>query len=182
MSAERIVWCGADLSDDGVYRYTLRRRWASPEEPSVCWIMLNPSTADAVVDDPTIRRCIGFSEGWGFGSLTVVNLFGLRATDPKALLTAPHPVGPENDEAITTAVRGAWVTVAAWGVHGTLRERGYAVTNLVTERLGRDLMCLGTTKDGHPRHPLYVKGDTAPTMYRSADLVPAAPPEGTEPP
>lgn len=147
----------ARFSDCGTYRYELARRWS--HGPAVAWIMLNPSTADASVDDPTIRRCIQFSRGWGMGGLVVVNLFALRSTDPAALKTAAWPVGPENDDAIHDAIVRSRAVVAAWGVHGDLRGRADEVREMVAV-LGRPLSCLGTTKDGHPRHPLYVKGDT----------------------
>jgi len=155
--ADRIVR-GAELSEDGVYRYELTRRWSTA--PRDVWIMLNPSTADAQIDDPTVRRCIGFSRYWGAGAISVVNLFALRATDPAQLRRHPDPIGPVADEAITRAVhvaraRGARV-IAAWGGHQMAGPRGQHVRALV----GEPLLCLGTTQSGHPRHPLYVRGDT----------------------
>jgi hypothetical protein len=145
----------AILSDDGVYRYTLGRRWAPG--PAVLWIMLNPSTADAAVDDPTIRRCIGFSKAWGYSALTVVNLFALRATNPARLYRHEDPVGPVNDAHIVTQAQRAVEAVAAWGTHGALRDRAEYVRRLVD---GIPLVCLGVTRGGHPRHPLYVRGST----------------------
>src|SRR5262249_14212908 len=93
----------AVISDCGRYRYSLTRRWGDAAEPRALFVMLNPSTADAEQDDPTIRRCIGFAKAWGMGSLEVVNLYALRATDPAALLSAPDPIGPKNDTMITSA-------------------------------------------------------------------------------
>lgn len=168
-AAERIVWCDADLSSDGLYRYRLTRRWGAPSDPCICWIMLNPSTADATVDDPTIRRCIGFSESWGFGSLTVVNLFGLRSTNPQGLL-APDvdPIGPDNDHAVRLAALEADRCIAAWGTKGGLRHRNAEVIRLVTGDCMEPMHALAVTKDGHPKHPLYVKGDTTPVLFREA--------------
>jgi hypothetical protein len=165
---DRIVWCDADLSDDGLYRYRLTRRWGGQNDPCICWIMLNPSTADAVVDDPTIRRCISFSEAWGFGSLIVVNLFALRSTDPKALLMADvDPIGPENDHAIRLAAVEANCVMAAWGTKGAYLHRNAAVIRLVTDDCMEKMHALTITKDGHPKHPLYVKGGTSPVLYRA---------------
>lgn len=148
----------ARISLDGNYRYSLTRRW-SPA-PRAVWIMLNPSTADASVDDPTIRRCRGFSQAWGCGALEVVNLYAWRATQPSELLIPGRDVvGRENDEAITRAVAGADTIVAAWGVNAGA-ERSEHVAALV-KRAGGFLQCLGTTKGGQPRHPLYVRADKA---------------------
>ena len=165
----------AYISADGLYRYDLLRQWGTDEDGQVCWVMLNPSTADATLDDPTIRRCVGFSMAWGFGSLIVVNLFAWRSTDPKALLSAPDPIGPENDACIERAVRNADLTVCAWGTKGGLLNRAAKVTQALS---GHDLHALDITKDGHPKHPLYVRGDTEPTLYRSA-LSDSSAPTGT---
>jgi hypothetical protein len=165
---DRIVWCDADLSDDGLYRYRLTRRWGGQNDPCICWIMLNPSTADAVVDDPTIRRCISFSEAWGFGSLIVVNLFAFRSTDPDLLPSVEDPIGPRNDHAIRLAALEANRCIAAWGTKGGHRHRNADVIRLVTDDCMEDMHALTITKDGHPKHPLYVKGDTVPTLYRPA--------------
>ena len=146
----------ATISADQTYRYELGRSWS--DGPLDVWIMLNPSTATADVDDPTIRRCIGFSRGWGAGALAVVNLFALRSTDPKALLRHPDPIGPVNDEYIAEAASLADVeggrVIAAWGAHVMAAERGRQV-----RRVAGGLLALGMTKAGAPRHPLYVRGD-----------------------
>ncbi len=118
--------------------------------------MLNPSTADAERDDPTIRRCAGFARSWGFGGMTVVNLFALRATDPARLRRARDPVGRDNDRHIAAAA-SAGLVVVAWGVHGRLGERDRAVLALLS---GCRPGCLGTTRGGHPRHPLYLPAAT----------------------
>ena len=126
------------------------------------FVMLNPSTADHREDDPTIRRCMNFVRNWGFARLDVVNLFGLRSTKPVALDHADDPVGPDNDQyIIDNAVYCARVIVA-WGALGGKSPRAREVLKLLD---GYTLRCLGTTKDGHPRHPLYVKNSAAPVPY-----------------
>lgn len=152
------TFASATLSPDGVYRYDLERWW-DPDQRFLLWVMLNPSTADGVLDDPTIRRCVGFSKAWGFGGMFVVNLFALRATDPKALYTHPDPIGPENDEWIEESARKCDEAVMAWGATGArFMDRALHVHELIEFRHAS--MCLGKTKDGHPRHPLYVASNT----------------------
>lgn len=149
----------AVLSPDGVYRYELIRCWRwDVDSTSITWVMLNPSTADADVDDPTIRRCIGFSKAWGFDEMAVVNLFALRSTNPKALRSHPDPIGPENERYITERFAASNLTVAAWGAGAT----GLPCLDVaaIAFEAAVPLRCLGTTKAGHPRHPLYVKADT----------------------
>lgn len=148
----------AVLSECRRYRYKLAREW-NRSRPTLTFIMLNPSTADATLDDPTIRRCIGFAHGNEFGGLHVFNLFAFRATDPMQMKAADDPVGPDNDTHIMTALTTAAATnspiIAAWGVHGAYNGREAEVRRLSLE-CGVKLMCLGSTKGGHPRHPLYV--------------------------
>lgn len=141
------------------YRYVLERRW-DDALPAVLFIGLNPSTADEQTDDPTVRRCIRFARDWGFGSLLLANLFALRSTDPKGLVDAADPVGRWNDRWLKRLESRASLSVAAWGVHGTLRDRDQTVTARLV-----NLHCLGTTKDGHPRHPLYLRADTLPRPF-----------------
>jgi len=149
----------AVIDPTGAYRYRLRREW-DDTLPRTCFVMLNPSTADATLDDPTIRRCIGFSRFWGCGSVEVVNLFALRSTDPRALLSAADPVGAENDQHIREASTSALVVVAAWGAHGALLNRDRKVMRLLDSP-----QCLGVTSAGFPRHPLYVAGSTSLVRY-----------------
>jgi hypothetical protein len=122
--------------------------------------MLNPSTADDSIDDPTIRRCIGFAKSWGFGALDVLNIFAYRSTDPAVLRKITDPVGKENDRFIveTTGKRDCELVIAAWGNMGMYASRASNVVKIIP----RDVMCLGKTKAGFPRHPLYVHGDTRP--------------------
>jgi hypothetical protein len=150
----------ATFSPCRTYRYALTRRWA--HGPLAAFVMLNPSTADAFILDPTVRRCIGFARRWNAGGVLVLNLFALRSTDPKALYRHEDPVGPANDDVIAGWLASGEVdrVVAAWGAHGVLNGRaGQVASRLRTS--GAEPVCLGVTKDSHPRHPLYVRGDTA---------------------
>lgn len=150
----------AEFSHCLKYRYALTRTWSrDPGRGRVAWIMLNPSIADAEKDDPTIRRCISFSQFWGAGGLTVVNLFALRSTDPSELEKHYHAASrqPENDEAIVAACSGHRI-IAAWGSHRMVRGRDRQVWDLLQKAYpDRSIECLGLTNGGHPRHPLYVK-------------------------
>ena len=153
----------ATFSPDRLYRYALTRSWA--DGPYTMFIMLNPSTASAAADDPTIRRCIRFARDWGSAGLLVVNLFGLRATKPAELVGHPDPVGPDNDTVIADALNvPVDHVVAAWGDHRRLPERLPRIRELLGPP-GLRLMCLGTTKSGQPRHPLYIPAVTALTTY-----------------
>lgn len=161
----------ASYSPCRTYRYALTREWFDGRPMRhVLWVMLNPSTAEADVDDPTVRRCQTFARAWGYNGATIANIFALRSTDPAVLVPHPDPVGPANDDVIEALATGAGIglVMAAWGSHGAIRNRGAVVTQLVTGKLGRDMWCLGTTKGGQPRHPLYVHSDTESVLYRSA--------------
>lgn len=138
---------------DGPYRYLLWRRWEA-SAAGVLFVMLNPSTADARRDDPTIRRCIGFARAWGFGGVEVVNLFAWRATLPRELRRAADPIGPRNDQVIAEAAARAQAVIVAWGIHGVHLGRGDDVAHLLAAARPR---CLGATATGAPRHPLYVR-------------------------
>ena len=142
----------AVFSEDRIYRYLLRRR-VGESLRRVLFIMLNPSKADETRNDATIRRCIGFARGWGFGLLEVVNLFALMSTDPKALLEADDPVGPDNDAAIRAALESADTVVLAWGNHGLDHENRVAEVTAMAWKAARTF-CLGLTLKGAPRHPL----------------------------
>jgi hypothetical protein len=125
---------------------------------------LNPSTADAERDDPTIRKCVGFARTWGFGGVEVVNLFAYRATLPCEMRLAADPIGPTNDSHILDVAARCRPVVAAWGTHGDFLGRSRAVLDLLAT-LGTHVECLGTTRSGHPRHPLYVRYDTPLVPY-----------------
>lgn len=151
----------AVLSECGTFRYFLTRVW-NTQLPLMVFLMLNPSTADAEVDDPTIRRCMGFARRDGYGGIIVVNLFSFRSPSPAAMKEIEDPIGPDNElwlqRAFTYALYAKADAVAAWGVDGRHRDRDYEVVKMA-ESIGLELKCLGKTKGGDPRHPLYVKGD-----------------------
>lgn len=146
----------AHISPCGQYRYELTRSWA--DGPLLTFVMLNPSTADADKDDPTIRRCVGFAKRDGFAGLRVVNLFAFRATQPADMHVAGDPIGPDNEAHLIDLFSAGGTFVAAWGAGGQFKGRAYDVRRLAA-MLGVEMQCLGTTKDGYPRHPLYVRSD-----------------------
>jgi hypothetical protein len=133
------------------------------------FVMLNPSTADAITDDPTIRRCIGFARAWGYDGLMVGNIFAYRSTDPKALRGVPDPVGPENVEHLIGMAASASVIVCAWGdckVFTPSMIQGLALE--ISDHGKRPLQCLGQTKGGYPRHPLYIPKTAKPQAFQPA--------------
>ena len=147
----------AVLDRTRTYRYLLTRIWDTSLPPMV-WVMLNPSTADHLADDNTIRRCMGYARREQAGGIVVVNLFALRSTDPRALKDHPDPVGPYNDIFIRRAVAGAHLVVCAWGANGSLRGRSQTVAARLA-RVGARPRCLGVTGQGEPFHPLYQPRD-----------------------
>lgn len=144
----------AVFNESRTHRYWLYIRW-NYTNPVLNMIMLNPSTADEVQNDPTVERQVRRAYQQGYGALIVTNIFGLRSTDPSALYTAEDPIGSENDWNIRDAARAADVVVCAWGNHGSLNGRGDAVQQMLC-RMGIRPFSLGTTQSGHPRHPLYI--------------------------
>jgi hypothetical protein len=147
---------GAEFSPCGEYRYALWRR-LSMGERAVAFVGLNPSTADATMDDPTIRRCVGFARAWGFDWLYMLNLHAFRSTDPRVLATEIDPVGPGNWEALQRLTQKADLVVAAWGandLHGAAVEYARRLAALPRTH------CLGRTKGGSPKHPLYLAAAT----------------------
>jgi hypothetical protein len=151
-----------------LYRYRLTRTWDT-SVPPLMFIMLNPSTADAFVPDPTITRCIGFAKREQAGGLVVCNLFGFRSTDPGVLLHHHHPVGNSNDQILADSLPHVDRVIVAWGVPGRLHDRDRKVMRLLREHDVQP-MCLDTTKDGMPKHPLYVKADQPFQPYRPEHL------------
>lgn len=146
----------AVISDCGKYRYRLTRTWDAALRPA-CFVMLNPSTADSSKDDPTIRKCVGFAKLWGCGGIVVVNLFAWRATDPADMkLAGRQAQGVENDWHIREAVIACDPVVCAWGTNGSFLDRDLAVKELIRLAGLPWGKCLGKTKDGHPKHPLYM--------------------------
>lgn len=151
---------GAEISPCSRYRYALWRRW-SRQGGVVMFVGLNPSTADATLDDPTIRRCISFARAWSFGGLVMTNLFAWRATDPKDMRAVFEPIGSLNDDALRHHYERADLTVAAWGAHGTHLGRDAIVRKMLPK-----LHYLRLTKDGHPGHPLYLPATLQPTEWK----------------
>lgn len=147
----------AVVSQCGLYRYTLRRVW-DEALPVLVFVMLNPSTADALVDDATIRKCVGFASRRGFGGIQVVNLFAYRATDPRDLRAADWAVGPDNDGHIIDAVSSPDTrVVCAWGAHARGRrgqERVAQVLDIIATWATRAPLALRVAEDGTPHHPL----------------------------
>lgn len=156
---DRGAW--TEMSGCGRWRYALARRWGPG--PGLLCVLLNPSTADAAQDDPTLRRCMARARALGFGGLRLVNLFAWRATDPAALYRAADPVGPDNDAALLRAGRWAGSILCGWGNHGSLRGRDAEVLRLLARRR---LWHLGLTARGQPRHPLFVGGEVALQQWR----------------
>ena len=197
---------GATFDATGTYRYSLWREWNS-DAPRVGFVMLNPSRADHTINDPTIRRCIGFAQRWDYGSLEVVNLFAYRTSSPKALRQVHDPIGAENDRYLVTLGQRVDHIVLAWGNWGTIQNRSQAAMSLLAqsqlysgshshslhpvphtlhpvphtlhpvphtlhpastgciERKREGLYCLGVTKTGQPRHPLYLKATLTPELF-----------------
>jgi hypothetical protein len=145
----------ARMSECERYRYMLERVWGIGSTRLLV-IGLNPSTADALVDDPTIRRCVGFAKGLGYDGLLVGNLFAARSTSPAELQNFPDPIGPENDAWLEKLYARAESVVAAWGNGGRLYGRNQQVIKLL-----KRFSCFGVTRLGEPRHPLYLRADTA---------------------
>jgi len=134
------------------YRYTLRRDFLTGTD-KVAFVMLNPSTADVQLDDPTTRRAVAFAQRFDCRKYLAVNLFALRSTDPKGLKAVDDPVGPKNDAYLLAAAQWADEMIVAWGAGGEYLGRNKKVIKLLN---GRHLWCLGRTKHGHPRFPLYL--------------------------
>lgn len=164
MMGDLLLERSADISSCGLYRYRLERRWAP--EPLLPFIMLNPSTADAELDDPTIRRCMAFARREHCGGIIVGNLYAFRATKPEDLWKASDPYGPGNDAALRKIALDAYVSrvpvVCGWGVHGGKWNGPIHIMQMT----GAELRCLGKTKGGQPRHPLYVRGDQPLEPFR----------------
>lgn len=154
---------GAVIDKTGTYRYSLWREW-DQDRLKLVFIMLNPSKADADIDDPTLRRCINFAKSWGCGGLLVVNLFAYRSAIPLELRHVSDPVGKANDRYLKRAIKSADKVVVAWGNNGKLMQRDRIVLELLSKH-NIQPYCLGITQGGHPRHPLYVKCCTQPIDY-----------------
>lgn len=154
----------AEISECGRYRWCLRRSWKhGGNGKTICFVLLNPSVADAAQDDPTLRRCMAFTRAWGFSSLSVRNLFPFRATDPADLRLAEDPTGGARGDVELVAAKTADLVVCAWGANGDFRGRGQQALKLLA---GKPLHCLKLTKHGHPQHPLYMSGNAVPVLFK----------------
>lgn len=176
---------GANISACGKYRYSLWREWRGTHDPknwrwiggvdgaghrlgepkSCLFIMLNPSTADGMQDDPTIRRCVAFAKAWNFERLEVVNLFAYRATQPAALLALNHhddPVGPENLRIVSALAQDAGKIICAWGANGSHLGQDEQVLGWIE----KPAYALKITAGGHPGHPLYIPSKAVPLPFR----------------
>lgn len=164
----------AHISPDGLYRYALVRHWNDDNRAVLRWILLNPSTADGTEDDPTVRRCVAFSRRWGYGGMVILNLFARRATLPLTLVADDRdsrivnpidPVGPDNDRVIAYYVDHSGRTViAGWGASFTGWRRFTEREREIRDRYPQ-IRHLGLTLGGHPKHPLYLPGDTDPQEW-----------------
>jgi hypothetical protein len=166
---------GAHLSVCGRYRYVLWRCWDT-SLPRVMFVMLNPSTADAIDDDPTIRRCVGFARSWGMGSVWVCNLYPWRATNPRDLPSGPEVHGEVasglyvNDIFIKDTATRSTKIIVAWGTKiGPCETQPKHVMDLLEFR---QVETLGLSKTGQPLHPLFRPGDTIPMRYHRFGIPP----------
>ncbi|MEE4190381.1 MAG: DUF1643 domain-containing protein [Halieaceae bacterium] len=151
---------GADIRGKGRrYRYALWRIW-DRERPAVMFIGLNPSTADAKIDDPTLVRCMGFARDWGYGGVYTANLFAFRATDPRDMKAANAPIGRDNDRVILDLAARVDKVIAAWGNDGAFLDRAVAVRRLLPK-----LYYLKMNRSGQPAHPLYLPKGLVPRVW-----------------
>jgi hypothetical protein len=155
----------AVFGGNGTYRYLLTRRWKPG--PVLPWLMLNPSKAGAVVNDPTVVKCVNFAAAIGYGGIAILNLFALVATDPAGIRTHPDPVGPGNDACLTAFFQPGDTVVAAWGADGARSGRAAGVTQALTAA-GVRFLCLGVTANGQPRHPGRLAYSTPLTAWEPA--------------
>lgn len=153
----------AVYSDCEKYRYSLTRIW-EPKGRKVFFVMLNPSTATEVQNDPTVERCERRARTLGFGAFRVANIFAWRDTDPRNMRAATDPIGPLNDETISEGCAWSDQIICAWGTHGEHRARGTEVETLM-RATGHALYHLGLTKAGHPKHPLYIAYAVQPDVW-----------------
>jgi len=151
----------AIFSDCEKYRYILTRMW-DEHKSKIVFIGLNPSTANEIKNDPTVTRMIKFAKSWRYGSISVCNLFGFRATFPEDLKKAQNPVGKENDELIIKEIKEADKVIAAWGNHGKFKNRSYEMLQQIA---GDNLYSFGKTNQGEPKHVLYLRNNAEISKY-----------------
>lgn len=152
-----------EFSPNRLHRYTLWRNWGNLRGNYVQFIGLNPSTADETQDDPTVRRCINYAKSWGYDGMCMTNAFAYRATDPYDMYDFQEPIGERNDEFLRAVSQGTNLVIACWGVHGSHLGRDRQVIELFKGE--QSLHCLGLTKDGCPKHPLYLRKDLKPIPF-----------------
>jgi hypothetical protein len=158
-----VIQRGAVISECEKYRYMLYRYFVEEPKNTIAFIGLNPSTADATVNDNTIRRLIDYADRWGYDGLNMYNLYAFRATDPKDMLASSDPVGPLNDEMLVEAATYNNTVVACWGVNAKEDRESFVIG--LMKACDIDLMCIALSKHGKPRHPLYLKKDLTPQMF-----------------
>ena len=156
----------AVFSDCGTYRYLLAEQFENAYRPNgwLNFLMLNPSTADEFVNDPTVERCSRRARWMGFRGFIITNLFGLRSTDPAGLRQVDDPVGPENDAAILFAARWSAITIVAWGASSLAKQRAQLILPDLRAS-ANELLALKLTKEGCPQHPLYTAYHVVPVQY-----------------
>lgn len=169
---DRYESAGAEFDVDRIYRYSLHRMWGGgslSDWKTALWIMLNPSTADEHVLDPTLRRVESFSRRFGFDGFEVANLFAYRSTDPDSIwkesLCGMDVVGPDTDDHLRQAAKRANRIIVGWGRHATAPGRARSVLSLLRHY---DLWCLGTNQDGSPKHPLYLASATTLVKFKES--------------
>ena len=157
---KNLLLSNAKFSNDRIYRYALWRIWDN-QLPKVLFIGLNPSTADEINNDPTIRRCMKFTYDWGYGGYLMGNIFAYRSTDPKKLKIVKEPIGIDNNYWLKKLHKEASLTIGAWGNHGKFLNRGKEIIDLID-----NLFCLKITKEGQPSHPLYLSSKLKPFTFK----------------
>ena len=154
----------AHFSDCGRYRYCLSRHWGAGE--SCTFVGLNPSMANDTHNDATVSKCVRFAQKWGLSGMTLVNLYARRSRYPEALHASKNPIGPDNDAWLADAIDDASLIIAMWGNHGLRAYNNGIRRDLLVTRRRNDWKCLGITKLGAPKHPLYLPGTTAPRSFQ----------------
>lgn len=153
----------AVISEDGLYRYKLSRIWGYSDN-TVCFVGLNPSTADHEKDDATIRRLRNFCQNWGYGGFHIVNLFAYRSRDPKKLRKVDNPIGDKNDDWLIRTTHSSLIkkVIPCWGNKGDIDNRDFQVLKMLPHW---KLYHLTLSKSGNPKHPLYLPSDTIPIKW-----------------